>query len=247
MATWIKARVVGKQLWTPRLVSLRFDADIAPFKAGQFLRCGMDLDGERVGRPYSLINTPDERPFEIYFNIVANGQLSPRLGALEAGDDFWVYDTTHGFLVLDEVPEATGLWLLSTGTGIGPFISMLKTAALWQRFEHVVLVHAVRHANELVYSEVINDTLTTHAAQFRFVPFVSREQVADAIHGRIPAAISEGTLEQAAGLSLSAERSHVMLCGNSGMITEASSVLAERGMIKHRRSAPGHVTTEKYY
>ncbi len=247
MAQWTEAQVVGKHYWTERLVSLQFEADIAPFKAGQFLRCGLDIDGERVGRAYSLINAPDEHPYEIYFNIVAGGQLSPPLAALEAGDSFWVYESANGFLVLDEVPDVPDLWLLSTGTAIGPFISMLKTAEIWQRFEHVVLVHAVRTVADLSYSEFIKMILQAHADKFRFVPFVSREQVPDTIHGRIPASILNQQLEETAGVTLNAERSHVMLCGNSGMIEETRNVLAERGMTRHRRSVPGHVSTEKYY
>lgn len=247
MAQWIKAQVVGKHCWTERLVSLQFEADIAPFNAGQFLRCGLDIGGERVGRAYSLVNAPDERPFEIYFNIVAGGQLSHRLAALEAGDHFWVYDSANGFLVLEEVPTVTDLWLLATGTAIGPFISMLKTAAVWQRFEHVVLAHAVRTADELVYCDFINTLLKNNTEHFHFVPFVSREQTPHSIHGRIPAAIADLQLEKYVGLSLNPDRSHVMLCGNSGMITDASTVLASRGMTRHRRSAPGHVTTEKYF
>ncbi len=247
MAQWTKAQVVAKHYWTERLVSLQFEADIAPFKAGQFLRCGLDIDGDRVGRAYSLVNAPGEHPFEIYFNIVAGGQLSPRLATLEVGDAFWTHETSNGFLVLDEVPNVPDLWLLSTGTAIGPFISMLKTAEIWQRFEHVVLVHAVRTAEELSYSEFINNMLKVHTEKFHFVPFISREQVVNSIHGRIPAAITNLQLEKRVGLALNADRSHVMLCGNSGMIETTRNALAERDMIRHRRSVPGHVSTEKYF
>lgn len=247
MAQWINGKVVGKHHWTTQLLTLQFAAEIAPFKAGQFVQLGLDIDGQRIGRPYSLINTPDERPHEIYFNIVAGGHLSPYLAALDVGDCLWLHDQANGFLTLDEVPEVADLWMLSSGTGLGPFISMLKTAQLWQRFEHVVLAHAVRSADELSYQQTIGQALHNYPEQFRFVPFVSREQVPQTIHSRIPASIKDHQLEDTAGLTLDATRAHVMLCGNTGMITDTIKVLAERGLKRHRRSEPGHITTEKYF
>lgn len=247
MATWIKAQVVGRHHWTPRLVSLQFEADISSFKAGQFVRCGIDIDGERVARAYSLINTPGAHPHEIYFNIVDNGRLTPHLASLEAGDEFWVYNGCNGFLVLEELPAAHDLWMLATGTGIGPFLAILKTEQLWQQFEQVVLVHGVSNENELTYRELINAMLQRHSAAFHYVPFVSQEEVSNTIHGRIPDAINNGQLESTADLPLNPERSHVMLCGNAGMIVDTSKLLEQRGMTRHRRSTPGHITIEKYY
>jgi len=247
MAAWIKAQVIDKHHWTPRLVSLQFEADISPFKAGQFLRCGMDIDDERVARPYSLINTPNTQPHEIYFNIVEGGILTPHLALLKTGDEFWVYDSCNGFMVLEELPPAPELWMIATGTGVGPFIALLKTDELWQQFAQVVLIQAVSTANELSYSEFINETLLHHPKAFHYVPFVSREIIPGTIHGRIPDAISNGALESTTGLNLSAALSHVMLCGNTGMITDTSRLLEQRGMTRHRRREPGHITIEKYY
>lgn len=244
---WTAGEIVDKHFWTPRLVSLRFDANIAPFRAGQFLRLGLDIDGERVGRPYSLINAPDEHPLEVYFNVVGDGQLSPQLAALERGERVWVHRNANGFLVLDEVPAVPDLWLMSTGTGIGPFISMLKTAAIWQRFENVVLVHAVRRAEDLNYSELIIRLRGEYAGRFHFAAFVSRERMPQTFHGRIPDAIANRQLETGVGLILDPQRSHVMLCGNSAMIEDTSRVLAERGMKRHRRREPGQISAEKYF
>jgi len=247
VANWITATIVNKHFWTHRLVTLQFEADVSQFKAGQFIRVGMDIQGERVGRPYSLVNAAHQRPHEIYFNIVPGGPLSPRLAKLEQGDNLWVYDMAHGFLTLDEVPDVPDLWMLSTGTAVGPFLSMLNAEELWRRFEHVVLAHAVRTADELSYQENINAALKHHPMRFRFVPFVSRETKPDTIHGRIPASIRDQQLEGFAGLSIDSSRSHVMLCGNSGMIDDAIKALADRGMRRHRRNEPGHITTEKYH
>lgn len=247
MAKWVEGRVVENRQWTERLFSLRFEADLAPFKAGQFVRVALDIDGERVTRPYSLVNAPHERPCEIYFNIVPEGPLSPRLAQLQAGDRLWVNQAASGLLTIDQVPECRDLWLLATGTAIGPFLSILKTDEPWTRFEHLVLGYSVRTASELSYRDTIDGFLAAHPKQFRFVPFVTREDAEGALRMRIPAAIAQGVLERRVDLTLSPESAHVMLCGNSGMIADVTAVLEQRGMRRHRRREPGHITTEKYH
>ena len=247
MTDWLQGTIIERRQWTDDLFSLRFEAPLAEFKAGQFVRIALDIDGERVGRPYSLVNAPHEPLLEIYFNIVKGGPLSPRLAALEPGDTLWLSNTANGFMILDEMPEARHLWLLATGTGIGPFLSILKTDAPWSRFERIVLGHSVQYASELAYRELIESLRTTHDEQLQFVPLVTREAVPGALSQRIPTMIASGELETQAGIPLAAESSHVVLCGNSAMITDVTEELAKRDMRRHRRREPGHITTEKYH
>lgn len=247
MSEWVEARVVERIDWNEALISLRFEAELAAFDAGQFIRAGMDIDGERIGRPYSMVNAPDERPHEIHFNVVQDGPLSPRLAQLEPGERFWVVPASNGFLTLDEIPDARHLWLLATGTAIGPFLSILKTAAPWSRFEKVVLGHSVRTHHDLSYQDTIREMQQRHPAQFRFVPFITREPGDGQLCQRIPASIESGALEQMTGLALTPETAHVMLCGNSGMLQDALASLEKRGMTRHRRREPGHVSMEKYH
>ncbi len=247
MGTWVEAKIIEKKRWTERLFSLRFESQALKFKAGQFVRIGLDIGGERVARPYSCVNPPQEPVTEIYFNLVPEGPLTNALVKLEPGDSLWVWDSLNGFLVIDEVPECRHLWMCATGTGIGPFISILRTAEPWQRFERIMLVHAVRQAKELVYRDLIDEAARRHPQQFHYIPVVSREQTDFALHGRIPALIEDGSLERRAGCTLSAADSHVMLCGNSGMIKEVTELLQQRGMQRHTRREPGHITTEKYH
>jgi len=176
---------------------------------------------------------------------VPEGPLSPRLAELRVGDRLLVATNPAGFLVLREVPDAKTLWLVSTGTGIAPFLSILRSAEPWQRFRNVVLVHAVRHARELVYQDTIRKISQEHP--LRTVTFVSRETAPGSLAGRIPAAIADGRLESAAGVALDAAGSHVMLCGNPAMLKDATAALAARGLRKHRRRAPGHITVESFW
>jgi len=208
------------------------------------VRIALDIGGERIARPFSFVNPPEDPVLEFYGIVVPEGPLSPRLEKLAAGERLYVASNPAGFLVLAEVPEAKTLWLLSTGTGIAPYLSILRTAAPWQRFRNVVLVHAVRYARELVYQDLLKKI---ERPQFRYVTFVSREPHAAALSGRIPAAIRDGRLEAAAGVALDAASSHVMLCGNPQMLKDAAAALAERGMRKHRRRNPGHITVESFW
>jgi ferredoxin/flavodoxin---NADP+ reductase len=179
--------------------------------------------------------------------VVPEGALSPRLARLACGDRLYVADNPSGFLVLSEVPSAETLWMLSTGTGIAPFLSILRSETIWTRYASVVLVHAVRHRAELVYRELIAALQHERGPRLRYVPFVSREPAPSVLAGRIPDAIRDGRLEQATGLRLGADNSQVMLCGNPDMLRDVSAALVERGMRKHRRRAPGQITTEAFW
>lgn len=247
MAQWVSGQVVDCHHWNGRLHSLRVEADIAPFEAGQFTRLGLEIDGSIVGRPYSLVNAPQERPLDFYFIVVPGGPLSPRLAALPPGAAILVAAQATGFMTLKEVPASPHLWLISTGTGVGPFLSILKTATPWQRYERVVLVHAVRTVDELNYADTIRQVATAYPRQFTYIPFVSREACAYALPGRIPQAIENGSLEQKADIAFSADNSQVMLCGNPDMVEDTRNMLIARGMRKHSRREPGQISMERYW
>jgi ferredoxin--NADP+ reductase len=247
MSKWLAGRVAGQTRWTGRLLSLRVEAPLASFEAGQFTKLALDVGGERIARPYSLVNPPGGQPLEFFYNVVESGPLSPRLAALAEGDEVFVAPSPAGFLVLREVPEAENLWLVCTGTGLGPFLSILRTETPWQRFRQVTLVHATRTAADQAYRPMLAELARARGRQFALVSFVSREPAAGALPGRVTAAIADGRLEKAAGAELSAARSQVLLCGNPAMVTDATAALEARGLRKHRRRAPGHISVETYW
>ncbi len=247
MADWLTGTVTESREWTTRLFSLRFRAPIGDFKAGQFVRVGLDIGGEIVARPYSLVNAPGEAVYEIFFNIVPEGPLTPRLASLRQGDSIMVADRPYGFLTVDEVPAARQLWMIATGTGVGPFVSILKSDSAWQRFDKIVLAYSVRTASELAYQDVLADIGRSHENRFSFVPLVTREKREGMINSRVTAALESGELEARAGAAINADDSHVMMCGNSAMIEDVTELLKSRSMRKHLRREPGHITTEKYH
>ncbi len=251
MSKWVQGTVAGKRRWTDRLVSLRVDAPDVTFVAGQFGRLALPAppgsNEEMLGRPYSFVNSPDATPHEFYFIVLPDGPLTPRLAALEPGEPVWLLRTANGFFSVGEIPASDVLWCLATGTGIGPFLSILRTSEPWEKFGRVVLVHAVRYANELTYRDVIAQIGAAHPGAFTYIPMVSREPHPGALAGRIPAAIDDGRFEAHAGLALNPENSHVMLCGNPAMIDDAQKSLIARGMRRHRRKEPGQITVETYW
>ena len=248
MPNWLEGQIVENHHWTDTLYSLRVRvAGFPSFTAGQFTRIALDIDGERIARPYSLVNPPGEEVLDFYSILVDEGVLSPALHKLKAGDNLFVADLITGFLVVEEIPvEHRHLWLIATGTGLGPFLSILRTRQLWERFDQLVLVHAVRYAAELTYRQTI-DGLTSNHSNLRYIPFVSRESADHALAGRVPAALADGRLEERAQLEMNPIDTHLMLCGNPAMLKDVQEVMAPRGFNRNRRRSPGHITTENYW
>ncbi len=247
MSRWVEGSVVRLQPWTDRLYSIQVTAEIAPFVAGQFTRLALEIDGEVVARPYSFLNSPADPLHEFYFVTVPDGPLTNRLITLAPGDPILIAPQAAGFFTLNELPDAGVLWMLSTGTAIGPFLSILAAGEVWRRFTSIVLVHAVRTADELGYRERIQACLQQHPEQLQYIPFVSREETGFAIRGRVPNAIESGELERRAGLDIDADNAQVMICGNPAMVHDTAEVLQARGLKKNRRREPGHITTEQYW
>jgi len=251
MSKWVEGRVVARRQWAERLFSLEVAAPAVAFVAGQFARLALPAPpGSKepmLGRPYSFVNPPHAQPHEFYFNVLPEGPLSPRLAGLDADDSVWLLDRANGFFVVSELPDSAALWCLATGTGLGPYLSILRTEEPWEKFDRIVLVHGVRHAADLSYAETIASISRERSGRFTFVPIVSRETHRGALAGRIPDAIRDGRLEAWTGVPLTAENAHAMLCGNPAMLRDTQALLEHRGMRRHRRREPGHFTLEAYW
>lgn len=248
MAEWVNATVKQVQDWTESLFSLTVTAPIDPFTAGQFAKLALEVDGERVQRAYSFVNAPGDKDLEFYLVTVPEGKLSPRLHALQPGQTLMITKESAGFFVIDEVPECKTLWMLATGTAIGPYLSILQEGKGLERFENIVLVHAARYARDLSYLPLMQELAQRYQGRLRIQTVVSREAAAGSLTGRVPALIASGELETAVGLPMTAQESHVMLCGNPQMVRDTQQLLKEtRDMRKHLKRKPGHMTSEHYW
>lgn len=244
---WSEGRILERRQWAPGLVTLRVEAEIAPFEPGQFVNIGLRLSGELVFRAYSLASPPGE-PLEFYVTEVKGGVLTPRLCGLQSGEILLVEQHPQGFFTLHYVPDAQELWCVATGTGLGPFLSILRSPEVWRRFGRVVVAHGVRETAQLGYRDELAKLSALRQGRLVWVPVVSREPAAgNVLHGRLTTALSDGSLEARAAATLDPARSHVMLCGNPAMIADVTALLEARGLRKHRQRKPGHISIEKYW
>jgi len=248
-----KGEIIDYRQWTENEFSITVKASIGPYVAGQFTKLALkDEDGNWLRRAYSFVNSPNHSlgkdHMEFLIIDVPSGGLSPKLAQLHLGDEIYVGDKPSGFMTLNEIPDTvTNLWLLSTGTAIGPFLSLLAEDECQQRFKYIVLVHAVRTRQELVYPELIANLQQVYAGKLSFLPIVSREKHQDIISGRIPNLLKDGSLMQSVKLTPNKQSSFFYLCGNPAMVHDTRDVLLELGFDKHLRRSPGQFSFENYW
>lgn len=247
MTGLIEGKIAFRREWAPGLATIGIDATIEAFAPGQFANLALEIGGELVRRAYSLASAPGAT-LEFYLNEIEGGALSPSIFGSKVGDRVLVDPKPQGFFTLDWVPPAAELWMIATGTGLAPYISMLRSGHVFERFEQVLLIHAVRTENQLAYADELGALEQQRPGRFKRVALVSRESASSsALSGRVTTALESGALEHSAGRALSTERSHVMLCGNPQMIDEMTALLGARGLKRHRTRRPGHITVERYW
>ena len=239
---------------TANLFTLRTTRDPGfRFRAGQFARLGVTkADGSVVWRAYSMVSSPHDEFLEFFSIVVPDGEFTSELSRLREGDSLLVEKQAFGYLTLDRFVDGRDLWLLSTGTGVAPFLSILQDFEVWEKFERVILVYSVRESRELAYQQLIaelmqREYLAEYADKFLFLPTVTREQYPGALNGRITQLIDNGELERAAGIALTPEHSRVMLCGNPQMIDDTRAILKQREMRLSLSRKPGQVAVETYW
>lgn len=253
MPTWCDATITKKKIWTDGLFTITIKSDgIKPFEPGQFLQLGVYPQGQHgvedaiINRPYSVAS-PHGDSLEFFIVLVPDGELTPKLWALEVGDSLLVNDKGAGRFTLEKTPTADHLWLFATGTGLAPYVAMLRTDQPWERYKKIVVVHGVRLERDLAYTDELNDYRRTRPGQFELVQGITREQSDIAMRGRLPALLASGQLETASDCSLTKDDSAVMLCGNPAMLDSMEELLNSRGLVKHRSKSPGQIVLERYW
>lgn len=249
-----RQRITHLHTWTPSLFSFRCTRDAGfRFTAGQFARLGVrKASGAIVWRGYSMVSSPFDEFLEFFSIVVPRGEFTSELSQLKVGDEILIEKLAHGFLTLDRFVDGRYLWLLSTGTGVAPFLSMLQDFEVWQRFERIILVYSVRSVDELAYRDLLDEIVTRdyvapYADKFTFVPVVTREAVAGCLGARITDLLSTGELEQHVGVPVEAENSRVLLCGNPEMVEDCRMLLQQRDMQLSLTRRPGAVAVENYW
>lgn len=249
-----REKIVDIWSWAPNLFSFKTTRNASyKFIPGQFARLGVKKpDGKIVWRAYSIVSASYDEYLEFYSIVVPEGEFTSELSHLTVHDEIYIDKTSYGLLTTARFENGRDLWMLSTGTGLAPFISILYDMATWEQYENLILVHGVRHANELAYQETIqhfaeHEYFKEFAHRLKYVQCVTRETVDGALHGRVTTLIQNGELEKSVDLTLDPENSRVMICGNPEMVEDTRKILLERGLKLSRRGAPGNLAVENLW
>lgn len=248
--------IVRIDWWTDKLLTFMTTRPANySFAAGQYARLGLPDGDSVVWRAYSMTSSPDQDFLEFYGVIVPGGRFTTRLKELQPGDKVLIEKQSYGFMTPDRFSDGADLWMFATGTGVGPYISMLRDPYVWQKFRNLVLVHCVRQADEFVYHDQLA-TLAEHApvpssARLQVIRSTTREQTRSnaplQLKGRVTTLLENSALEKAVNLPITETSSRIMICGNPQMIEDMRRLLHQRGMRPMRRALPGQFVTENYW
>jgi ferredoxin--NADP+ reductase len=240
--------------WTDRLFSFTLTRDPAfRFENGQFVMIGLMVNGKPLLRAYSVASANYEENLEFLSIKVPDGPLTSRLQNIQVGDQVLVGRKSTGTLLLHNMLPGRNLYFLSTGTGLAPFMSLIKDPDVYDRYEKVVLVHGCRLVDELAYHDFITNDLPQNeflgemvAEKLIYYPTVTREEF---VHrGRVTELIESGKLFQDIGLpEFDPALDRVMICGSEAMLTELVDMLEERGFTEGNNSKPGAYVIEKAF
>ena len=254
MSAFYREKVLAVRHWTDTLFSFRATRDSGfRFQNGQFAMIGLEIDGRPLMRAYSMASANHEEELEFFSIKVQDGPLTSRLQKIREGDTILVGRKATGTLVTDNLLPGNRLLLLSTGTGLAPFASLIKDPDVYENYETIVLAHGCRQVSELAYGEHLVDGLRNHEFfgplirdKLVYYPTVTREPFKN--RGRITDLIGSNQMFEDIGLSgLDIETDRIMLCGSPAMLEELPAMLAARGFVEGNHSRPGHFVIEKAF
>ncbi|HRP28794.1 MAG TPA: ferredoxin--NADP reductase [Burkholderiaceae bacterium] len=254
MSAFNEERVLSVHHWTDRLFSFTTTRDTSMrFSNGHFTMIGLRVDGKPLLRAYSIASANYEDHLEFLSIKIDAGPLTSRLQHIQPGDTIIVGRKPTGTLVVDYLLPGKRLYLFSTGTGLAPFMSIVRDPSVYEQFEQIVLVHGVRIVDELAYNDVLTQYLPNHeflgdmvSTQLLYYPTVTREDFKT--QGRIPDLITSGKLFADLGLpDLDPKEDRVMICGSPGMLRDLKKLLEDRHFDEGNTSTPGAFVIERAF
>ncbi|MGL4574364.1 MAG: ferredoxin--NADP reductase [Burkholderiaceae bacterium] len=255
MAALYTEKVTKVHHWNDTLFSFSTTRDPAlRFANGHFVMLGLPVDGKPLLRAYSIASANYEEELEFLSIKVQDGPLTSRLQHLKVGDEILIGKKPVGTLVIDDLLPGKHLYLFGTGTGLAPFMSIIKDPETYERFEKVVLVHGVRLVSELAYQDYIEKELPVHEyfgdmvrGKLIYYPTVTREPYRN--RGRLTDLVDSGKLFEDIGLpSLDPARDRAMICGSPSMLADTSAMLDKRGFkISPSQGVPGDYVIERAF
>ncbi|CAM3912492.1 Ferredoxin--NADP reductase [Roseomonas mucosa] len=253
-AAFFHETVLSVHHWTDQLFSFRTTRDQGlRFQAGQFVMIGLMVEGRPLLRAYSIASAPWDEELDFLSIKVPDGPLTSRLQHLQPGDKILVGRKPVGTLILSNLRPGKTLWLLSTGTGLAPFLSLIREPEAYDQYERVVVVHGVRQVDELAHRALIEEELKEHeflgeviGDKLLYYPTVTREPFRN--QGRVTDLITSDKITGDLGLPpISPEHDRVMLCGSPEMLADCRKILEGRGFREGSQHEPGEFVIEKAF
>jgi ferredoxin--NADP+ reductase len=255
MSAFLEETVLSVHHWTDRLFSFKTTRDeTLRFSNGHFTMIGLRLEGGKpLLRAYSIVSANYEDHLEFLSIKVQDGPLTSRLQHIQVGDKIVVGKKPTGTLLIDYLLPGKNLYLFGTGTGVAPFLSIVRDPETYERFEKVILVHGVRQVAELAYQDYLSHELPAHeflgemvSAQMLYYPTVTREPFRT--QGRIPELIANGKMQADLGLpTFDPAHDRAMLCGSPAMLRELKELLEARGFMEGNTTKPGDFVVERAF
>jgi ferredoxin--NADP+ reductase len=254
MSAFLEERVLTVHHWTDRLFSFTTTRDTAlRFSNGHFIMIGLKVDGKPLLRAYSIASANYEETLEFLSIKVPNGPLTSRLQHIVPGDTIIVGRKPTGTLLIDYLLPAKRLYLLATGTGLAPFLSIVRDPETYEKFEHVIVVHGVRETNELAYRQLLDTDLAQHEFlgdmvrdKLKYYPTVTREPFIN--QGRVTHLIESGKLFTDLGLpDMNPTEDRVMICGSPEMLRDLKVIFERRNFKEGNTSTPGDFVIERAF
>ena len=247
-------KVTGVHHWNDTLFSFTTTRDAGfRFKNGHFVMIGLKVDGKPLMRAYSVASANYEEELEFFSIKVPDGPLTSRLQHLQEGDEILVSSKPTGTLILDNLLPGRNLWLISTGTGLAPFISIIKDPETYEQYDKVILTHGVRYVSELAYQSMIKDELPANEffgdlvrEKLVYYPTVTREDFPT--QGRLTDLMESGKITEDLNLpEFNLEHDRFMICGSPAMLKDTCAILDARGFEEARHGNAGHYVIERAF
>jgi len=245
--------VLSVHHWNDTLFSFTTSRDAGfRFENGQFIMIGLEVEGKPLMRAYSIVSANYEEHLEFFSIKVQDGPLTSRLQKIQPGDKVLIGKKPTGTLLADRLLPGKNLYLLATGTGLAPFMSVIKDPEVYERFDKVIVTHGVRYTSELAYQEIIEELPNNEffgemvQGKLLYYPTVTREEFRT--QGRLTDALTSGQLAESLGLPpINTDDDRFMICGSPSMLKDFCQILDERGFRETIRSDIGEYVIERAF
>jgi ferredoxin--NADP+ reductase len=254
MSNLNQEQVVSVHHWNETLFSFKTTRNPSfRFRNGHFVMIGLEVEGRPLLRAFSVVSPNYEEHLEFYSIKMQEGALTSRLQHIEPGNQVLVGRKPTGTLVIDNLTPGKRLYLLATGTGLAPFMSIIRDPETYDRYEHVIVAHGVRRESDLVYRGYIENELPQHElvgdqvkSQLLYYPTVTREPFRN--QGRVTTLVDSGKMPADLGLpALSPEHDRVMICGSPSMLKDTVALLEAKGFAEGNTDTPGQYLIERAF